>query len=119
VPPVWIEQTTCRLQDSSSPKQSDIAAQSVAVFGAKPACTARVCPVGSAKSGSNVVAAEPPSDSAGPRFLAQSTLCRLQGGQFNHLNVDGKVYLCAKGQMLFRYSKHPPEFLELLVYPRV
>jgi hypothetical protein len=47
-----------------------------------------------------------------------TTLCRLHGGQFTHLLVDGGVYLCAKGQMLFRHSRRPSEFLRPLRYPR-
>jgi hypothetical protein len=46
-----------------------------------------------------------------------TTLCRLHGGQFTHLNVDSGMYFCAKGGMLFRYTKRPSEFLKPLHYP--
>jgi hypothetical protein len=39
-----------------------------------------------------------------------TTLCRLHGGQFTHLNADGKVYGCAKGAMSFSHTKLPNEF---------
>jgi hypothetical protein len=45
-----------------------------------------------------------------------TTLCRLHGGQLTHLNVDGGVYYCARGGMLFRYAKRPSEFLGPLSY---
>jgi hypothetical protein len=61
---------------------------------------------------------EPPitDEEAEAVTLGDTTLCRLHGGQFNHLSVDGKVYLCAKGGMLFRYTKRPSEFLRPLRY---
>jgi hypothetical protein len=45
-----------------------------------------------------------------------TTLCRLHGGQLVHLNVDGKVYYCAKGCMYFRYTRQPSELLRPLHY---
>jgi hypothetical protein len=45
-----------------------------------------------------------------------TTLCRRHRGQYTHLNVDGKVYFCAKGRTYFRHSKLPTEYLKPLHY---
>jgi hypothetical protein len=58
--------------------------------------------------------ADPPITPAEARAVnpaVDTTLCRLHGGQLTHLLVDGGVYLCARGQMLFRNTKRPNESL--------
>ena len=36
---------------------------------------------------------------------AETAICRWHGSQLNHLNVEGRVYLCPIGGQLWRHSK--------------
>lgn len=63
--------------------------------------------------------AEPPitnEEAEGVDLGRDTTICRLHRGRLTHLNEDGKVYFCAKGGMLFRYTKRPSEFMRPLTY---
>jgi hypothetical protein len=48
-----------------------------------------------------------------------TTPCRRHGGQFTHLNIDGKAYFCSMGRMYYRHSKQLSELLKPLPYTRV
>jgi hypothetical protein len=63
--------------------------------------------------------ADPPITLAEARAVdigCDTTICRLHGGHYTHLNVDGHVYFCPTGRMYWRYSKQPSEFLRPLAY---
>ena len=63
--------------------------------------------------------AEPPITLAEARAVdlgQDTTRCRRHMGEYTHLSLDGKVYFCAVGRMLFRHSKLPSEFLRPLRY---
>lgn len=45
-----------------------------------------------------------------------TTVCRWHRGQHTHLNTDGAVLYCPIGEMLWRYTKQPSEFLRPLNY---
>jgi hypothetical protein len=63
--------------------------------------------------------ADPPITEAEAQAVdlgCDTTCCRRHRGEFTHLNVDGKVYLCAVGRMYFRHTKPLSEFLKPLRY---
>jgi hypothetical protein len=63
--------------------------------------------------------AEPPITLAEAQAVdlgRDSTVCRWHGGRFSHLSIEGHVYYCPVGRMLFRHSKLPSEALKPLDY---